>query len=231
MEQLTVALVEDDPLILKLNRSFLKEIPHHFRLIWEATTIAKALEKIKVERPDLLLLDIYLPDNSGLFLLAALKEEGDPPSTIMITSADESETVIKALELGARDYLIKPYVKERFIQALENFYENQFQTGHRYTQSDVDQLFWKRKEQRELSALPKGLNSETLVEIIKILKETDSGVTVEELARDLGIAVVSIRRYLHYLITIGKIKYHPLYGQQGRPAHRYFITEQHQFKK
>lgn len=230
MEQITVALVEDDPLILRLNRSFLKEMLH-FRLIWEATTIAKALEKIRSERPDLLLLDIYLPDNSGLFLLAALKEEGDPPSTIMITSADESETVIKALELGARDYLIKPYTKERFMQSLENFYENQFQASQRYTQTDVDQLFWKKKEQKEFSGLPKGLNSETLVEIIKILKETDSGVTVEELAKDLGIAAVSIRRYLHYLIAIGRIKYHPLYGQQGRPAHRYFITDPPLVKK
>jgi two-component system, CitB family, response regulator DctR len=48
-------------------------------------------------------------------------------------------------------------------------------------------------------------------------------MTAEDLAKGIGLAIVSVRRYLHYLIENGKVKYQSVYGQQGRPVHRYFF--------
>jgi two-component system response regulator DctR len=220
MPQLTVAMVEDDPIILRINRTFLQEIPG-YQLLWEATTVAEAWKKLQQQLPDLLLLDIYLPDRSGLSLLELLQKNDKNLPTILITAASETQTVINALKLGVYDYLIKPYLKKRFIQALNDFYLTYGACGH-YTQAEVDQLVNKRKEQQEFPEIPKGLNEGTLGEIVKRIREASDGLTTEELAKGMGVAVVSVRRYLHFLVNTGKVTYQPVYGQQGRPFHRYF---------
>lgn len=66
-----------------------------------------------------------------------------------------------------------------------------------------------------------GLDSQV---VGKALEEHSLGITAEELAQDTGLAIVSIRRYLQYLIDVERIKYQPVYGQPGRPVHRYFIN-------
>jgi response regulator of citrate/malate metabolism len=125
------------------------------------------------------------------------------------------------LELGVYDYLIKPYLKERFIQALNDFFRTYGTSGH-YTQAEIDHLVNKRKEQQEFPEIPKGLNEGTLGKIVERIREAGEGLTAEKLAKEMGIAVVSVRRYLHFLISIGKVTYQPVYGQQGKPFHRYF---------
>lgn len=222
MSPKTVAMVEDDPMILRINRLFLKETPQ-YRLIWEATTVAKAWELLQAQSPDLLLLDIYLPDKSGLSLLELLKQKENPPQVIMITAADEAESIMRALEKGVQDYLIKPYLKERFIQALNDVYLN-LTPQDKFTQADVDLLLAKRQKQLQFSSLPKGLNFETLIVLLNLVKAAPAGITADDLAKGIGLAVVSVRRYLHYLIEAGKVSYKPVYGQQGRPAHRYFFV-------
>ena len=220
MPQLTVAMVEDEPTILRINRTFLQELPY-YQLIWEATTVNEAWEKLQHQTPDLLLLDNYLPDCTGLTFLELLQKNDKSMPTIMITAASETHTVTNALELGVCDYLIKPYLKERFIQALNDFYQTYKTCGH-YTQAEVDQLINKRRELHEFPEMPKGLNAGTLGKIVKQICEASEGITAEELAGEIGMAVVSVRRYLYFLVNTGKVFYQPIYGQQGRPCYRYF---------
>lgn len=101
-----ILLVEDDPQITLLLNMHLNSEVHHL------TTFNKgrqALEKIKTTDFDLIILDIMLPDISGLLICKQLREQGINTPIIMLTArSDESDKVL-ALEMGADDYVTKPF--------------------------------------------------------------------------------------------------------------------------
>ncbi|MBN1836075.1 MAG: sigma-54-dependent Fis family transcriptional regulator [Spirochaetales bacterium] len=74
-----------------------------------ALTAAAGLDRTRAERPDVVLLDVDLPDGSGLDLLDAILALPDPPPVIMLTAYGDLELVKRAIQAGARDYILKPY--------------------------------------------------------------------------------------------------------------------------
>ncbi len=113
-----VFLVEDEPPALrKLER--LSRAEGDLEICGSAGTCAEAIAGIQDARPDVLLLDIRLPDGTGFEIVQALSEvlEGpDAPHTIFITAYDEH--AVKAFEFAALDYLLKPVSQERFSAAI-----------------------------------------------------------------------------------------------------------------
>lgn len=120
MTNINVLIVEDDPMVLEVNKSFLKKI-NGFNLVGEAQSGEQAYREIKNKTPDLILLDMYLPDISGLELFYKIRQERLPVDIIMITAARDAKTVQELTRLGAFDYLVKPFRLERFQQALEDY--------------------------------------------------------------------------------------------------------------
>lgn len=110
---LRVLLVDDEPLALERLRLLLDRIGGAV-VVAEAATGAAALEAIEKLAPDVVLLDINLPDLSGLRLLEALD---DPPAVIFCTAY--AEHAMHAYDLEAADYLLKPFSAERLGRALE----------------------------------------------------------------------------------------------------------------
>ena len=110
-----VLFVDDDPqaqktLTMVLCGSF---------AVCSAFTAAEGLEKARADAPDVVLLDIDLPDRSGLDLLDDILALPDPPAVIMLTAYGEVELVKRAIQAGARDYVLKPYdlsVLERTLE-------------------------------------------------------------------------------------------------------------------
>jgi two-component system nitrogen regulation response regulator GlnG len=108
-----------------------RSIPHFVGALFRNTditvhsagTAAEALEKIRGERPDVILLDIVLPDGSGLELVSKIREIDERVPVVVITSTAESELAIEAMKVGAYDFLVKPLaaarVKELVAQAME----------------------------------------------------------------------------------------------------------------
>ena len=101
----TVLIIEDDPNIADLLHLYLEKEGY-------ATTIAadggKGVEKFRELRPDLVLLDIMLPVMDGWEVLRTIRQESKTP-VIMLTAKGEVEDRIIGLELGADDYLVKPF--------------------------------------------------------------------------------------------------------------------------
>ncbi len=108
-----VMIVEDEVPAAQRLLDFLKEEPD-LEVIGRADSGEEAVEQIERLKPDLLLLDIHLPDMSGIDLLRLLKT---PPAVVFTTAYDQY--AIQAFELQAVDYLLKPFSRERFRQALE----------------------------------------------------------------------------------------------------------------
>lgn len=110
----TCLIVDDEPLARALLRDLLARDPDCGRVL-EAVNGAEAVERIAAERPDLVLLDVQMPELDGLGVVAAVGPER-MPATVFVTAHDEH--AIAAFEMNAVDYLLKPVTEERFEQTL-----------------------------------------------------------------------------------------------------------------
>ena len=110
-----VLVVDDEPLAREKIRGMAADDPE-IRVIGECTNGAEAIEAVQAMRPDLILLDVQMPEVGGFAVLEALKDEGLPP-VIFITAYDHY--AVRAFEVHALDYLLKPFDRERFKAAIE----------------------------------------------------------------------------------------------------------------
>lgn len=116
----SILIVDDDESILAALRMTLESK----YLVYTASSSGQGLQLFREQTPDLILLDIGLPDISGMDLLQQIRKIDPDITVIMVSAVDEVKTVVKALKLGAYDYLVKPIdgqeVKVTIRNALEN---------------------------------------------------------------------------------------------------------------
>jgi two-component system LytT family response regulator len=110
-----VLVVDDEPLAREKIRGLAADDPE-LRVVGECTNGAEAIEAVQTIRPDLILLDVQMPEVGGFAVLEALKDEGLPP-VIFITAYDHY--AVRAFEFHALDYLLKPFDRERFRAAID----------------------------------------------------------------------------------------------------------------
>ena len=225
MNKVEVLIVEDDLRIVDINRRFVSKI-EGFEVIATATSGAEAREMLALTRPQLVLLDVYLPDMSGTELVWHIRQHYRDVDIIMITAAKEMEMVQEALRGGVFDYIVKPLVFERFRERLEGYREHLRKTRER---GEVDQELIDRILMRRLSdtskreaPLPKGIDLLTLEKIVDAMKQmNDTGVSAEEIGKVIGTSRTTARRYLEYLVEQKKARPDLVYGTVGRPERKY----------
>ncbi|MCL1695320.1 MULTISPECIES: response regulator [unclassified Lysinibacillus] len=221
MSNLSVFIVEDDPMVLEVNKGFLNKL-NGFQLVGESVNGRDAYKKIKNKKPNLILLDMFLPDMTGMELFLKLRADRIPSDIIMITAAKDAPTVQEALRLGAIDYLIKPFRFERFEKALQQYKNStkKLPNSEAFRQEDIDKWLGIQHESTEL---PKGLNTITMQQILTYLTAHQASITSEQLAQNVGMARVTVRKYLDFLATKGTVKIELQYGTVGRPTKYYSI--------
>jgi two-component system LytT family response regulator len=114
-ERIRALLVDDEPLVRRGIRAFLAEEPDVV-VVGECRDGVEALAAIRAERPDLVFLDVQMPELDGLSALAALAPEERPPAVVFVTAYDAY--ALRAFDLHAVDYLLKPFDEQRFRTAL-----------------------------------------------------------------------------------------------------------------
>ena len=226
-----VMIIEDDPMVRDINTKFLKRV-EGFELIKAASNLTQARSFMEKQKPDLILLDIYLPRENGIDFLKWIRKEEIQVEVILITADKTIDRVQEAFRYGARDYLIKPFTLERFKQALLQFKDRyyNFNKVNEIEQSQLDKYISSTKDltKGDYSSnldLPKGLNRftyKTIWQEVEQIKE--KYITVEELEEILGIARVTLRKYLDYMNTEGKLEKSIEYGNIGRPQYKYKIS-------
>jgi response regulator of citrate/malate metabolism len=215
-------VVDDDFRVADLHCAYVERVKG-FAVAGRAHTGAQALQSVDRLRPDLVLLDIYLPDMSGLEVLQQLREDDHPPvDVISITAAREVESLRTAMRGGVVHYLIKPFLFATFEEKLLSYaaaHERITRLG-RAEQGDVDRIFGALHTARN-EPLPKGLSDATLDLISQALKRSGSGLAAAAVADAAGVSRVTARRYLDHLCQLGKAELTMRYGSPGRPEHRY----------
>jgi response regulator of citrate/malate metabolism len=215
-----VLVVDDDFMVAEIHRRFVDRI-EGFRTVEVAHTGTTALDAARALHPDLILLDVYLPDMTGLQVLQQLRAGGDTVGVIMITAARELDTVTGALDGGAADYLIKPFEFEQLQTKLATFAARADALGAAVgiDQTFVDTLFGRSSATGESPSMPKGLGTETARLVLDAVRAA-SELSAAECADLVGISRVSARRYLEYFLAAGVLGLRLQYGA-GRPERRY----------
>jgi response regulator of citrate/malate metabolism len=218
-----VLVVDDDFMVARVHRGFVERVPG-FLVEGVAHTGADALAAVQRLQPDLVLLDIYLPDFSGLEVLRRVREGAAPVDVLAITAARDVATIRTALRGGVVHYLIKPFTFEVLRDRLERYLAANARLAGAATvaQADVDRLFGTLRPAR--MSLPKGLNLQTADLIRNTLIAADGDLSASECADIAGLSRVSTRRYLEYFVETGTAAVRLRYGGTGRPEHRFSWT-------
>lgn len=218
---INVLIVDDDFMVAKVHAGFIQRTAG-FAVVGVAHTGAQAVTETERLQPDLVLLDIHLPDINGLELMHQLREVAPELDVLVISAAREVDTVRKALRGGIVHYLIKPFSQTDLQERLEHYrsaYHGLDSSKDVAEQSDVNRVFGLDRTERPL---PKGCSVETLKLVEAALKEADGDLSAAEVAVQLGTSRVSARRYLEYLNDEGVLEVRLRYGV-GRPERRYVL--------
>lgn len=217
-----VLIVEDDPMVAEFNRRYLTQIKG-FVLTAMVRSAAEALLVLEKQEVDLILLDIFMPQMTGLDFLSQIRTVDTNVDVIIVSAACDSYSIQKALRCGAVDYLIKPFEFERFNAALSAYRDRAMfmRECNSIQQTELDQKVL-LKDQSLLNELPKGLGRNTLKMIWEYIQAgADNAFTTEELAKRVGISRVSMRKYLTFLTQLDILRMEVTFGSVGRPVYTY----------
>lgn len=224
-----VLVVDDDFMVARLHGVYVDRTPG-FRTAGVAHGAAEAVRQAALLSPDLVLLDLYLPDGPGLEALRRIREVAPEADFLVVSAAKDTQTVRRAQRAGVVNYLIKPFEQAELRARLGHWRAARLALdGTRSTdQSQVDRLFpvpgpdraGGRRAHRD--ALPKGLSSPTASLVEEALRSAGpEGLSASECAAGTGLSRVSARRYLEHFAAAGRAGVHLRYGTTGRPERRY----------
>jgi response regulator of citrate/malate metabolism len=225
-EPITVLVVDDDYRVATVHAAFVERVPG-FRVIGQAHTAADALELARSLHPDLVLMDIYLPDGDGLHVVRELLNAPPSPAVMVISAASDIATVRLAVQLGAVHYLVKPFgfaaIAER-LDAFRNAYAHITEWPDEATQDDVNKIFdlLRATSTTNLAAESSHL-APTLQLVYQAVAASDSSLSATDIAAIVGISRATAQRYLTRLELTDTVKLELRYGSTGRPENRYSI--------
>jgi len=218
----SVVVVDDDFMVARIHTRYLATVSG-FTVVATVHTGADALAALAEFRPDLMLLDVYLPDMTGTEVLRRARQDFPDVDVIVVTAARELETVREAMQGGAVSYLIKPFEYQALGERLEHYRRTRstLDAAQRADQRQIDELFGLPADAptTEQAQLPKGLSRETALAVRAILS-TDEAISATECAERIGLSRVSARRYLEHLERTEVAQVSLKYGV-GRPERLY----------
>ncbi|GAA4820292.1 response regulator [Streptomyces ziwulingensis] len=217
-----VLVVDDDTRVARVNAAYVEKVPG-FHVAGQAHTAGEALRALAaLPRVDLVLLDHYLPDHTGLEVVGEMRRRGHQTDVIMVTAARDVSTVQAAMRQGALQYLVKPFAFAGLRAKLEAYavLRRTLDGGGEAEQAEVDRIFGALSSVSE-PGLPKGHSPTTAEAVRQSLMRADGPLSALEIAELTGVSRQTAQRYLKLLERTGRARLTLRYGDAGRPEHRY----------
>lgn len=219
-----VLIVEDDPMVAMINEQYIRR-NKNFTLVGKCGDGMSALGLLEKTDIDLMILDVYMPKMNGFETLREIRNRQITTDVIMVTAANDIDSLEEALHLGVVDYLVKPFTFDRFQMALEKYIAkiNALKDIEKLNQSNIDSIIVNSRKNTQ-DIFPKGIQEKTMQCIMDYLRE-NSGVwfTGDQIAGEIGLTGVTVRRYMNYLSESGRVIGEMNYETGGRPCMLYKV--------
>jgi two-component system CitB family response regulator len=215
-------VVDDDYRVASIHAAYVAKVPG-FDPVGEVHSAAEAVTAIDGMHPDLLLLDLYLPDEHGLELVTRLRAgRHHPVDVIVITAAKDADSVRAALQHGVLYYLLKPFSFPALRDKLQSYVQmrGRLDSLGSADQRSVDKVFGSLRVPTQLS-LAKGMSEYTLETVQQLLLSAPGDLSASEVAELAGVSRATAQRYLTHLHEVGRATIRLRYGPSGRPEHGY----------
>lgn len=219
MKSLKTLIVEDDPNIAELNRRCLQQLDN-FDICGIASTLQDARVMMDVLKPRLILLDNYLPDGQGIELISDIRNRGQAMDIILVTAAQDMDTLQSAMTGGVFDYVVKPIAYSRLLMSLQRYvnYCTALENEPVANRELIDNLFGHRSPSAHgtPAKFPKGIDEITLSKIRAVIN-SGGEYTAVQVSEKVSVSLTTARRYLSYCVSTGEISVFIEHGQVGRP--------------
>ncbi len=116
----TTFVVTDDAMFMRTLLRRMLEQNDEFEVLGEAANGLEAIEAAKHHQPDIMTLDITMPEMDGIHAVPEIMKVSPKTKIIMVTAMGQQSMVIEAIKLGAKDFVVKPFEKSRVYQAIKN---------------------------------------------------------------------------------------------------------------
>ena len=219
-----VLIIEDDPMVAMINEQYIKR-NKNFEIVGKCSDGASALDFLESGAVDLLILDVFMPKMDGFETLRKIRNKQITVEAIMVTAANDRDSLEEALHLGIVDYLVKPFTFDRFQMALEKYIaqNNALKDIDTLNQTSIDHIIDNSRKKSE-DLFPKGIQERTLQLIMEYLNgNKNEWFTGDDIAAKVGLTGVTVRRYMNYLAESGKVAGEMNYETGGRPCMRYKV--------
>jgi DNA-binding NarL/FixJ family response regulator len=190
-----VMLVDDQNLVRKGVRSLL-ELSEEISVVAEASDGKEAIRTIPEIKPDVVLLDMRMPEMSGLDVLLALSAAGVLPPTIILTTFDDDEMVLAGIKAGARGYLLKDVSLEELVNAVRTVAQGGSMIKPAVTQRLLQGLENLKTDFSSLDRPDPLTDRET-----EILRLMAGGYSNKEIANSLGVAEGTIKNHVSNILS------------------------------
>ncbi|WP_159502135.1 response regulator [Microbacterium sp. 18062] len=223
MSGIRTVIVDDDPAAQRLHSGYLAVV-EGFTLVGVARTGASAARLVTRPGVDLVLLDMNLPDFSGIEVLHRMRSVRDwDVDVLVISSARDTTTVRQALSAHVVGYLVKPFTKEAFVSRLAAYRDSRSErvreAGLPLGQGDIDAIAAGRRDGPATTAtlpLAKGLSASTL-QLVREALDPVRASSVRDVVERSGASAPTVRRYLDHLTRAGEVTVSHRFGARGRP--------------
>jgi two-component system CitB family response regulator len=218
-----VLIVEDDLHLASVYARVLADMPRlHVRSV--VTNGEQALAHIVRSPPDLLILDLQLVGLDGVSVLRRLRGFGSTIEVIVISAHRDVDCVRSTVHQGALDYIVKPFELERLRRAIGLFFSRMAALhGDSLDQKTIDRVSGSFRPQARW--LPRGLTDDLLRKVRGQLEGDDALVSSLDVAERTGLARVTVRRYLEYLVSTNQAEVFSEPNGTGRPRKLYRLTD------
>ena len=219
-----VLIVEDDPMVAMINEQYIKR-NKNFEIVGKCSDGLSALEFLENNTVDLLILDVFMPKMDGFETLRQIRNKQITVEAIMVTAANDRDSLEEALHLGIVDYLVKPFTFDRFQMALEKYIaqNNALKDIETLSQKSIDHIFDNSRKKSD-DLFPKGIQERTLIIIMEYLNSNKGKwFTGDDIAAKVGLTSVTVRRYMNYLAESGRVVSEINYETGGRPCMLYKV--------
>lgn len=220
-----VLIVEDDPMVAMINEQYVCK-NEQFTVVGSCRNGEDAIEFLKSNKVDLVVLDVFMPKMNGVETLKKIRELKISTDVIMVTAANDTTTLEETMNLGVIDYLIKPFAFERFQIALTKFESRitALKGTSTIDQSGIDSIMLHNQSAAQIEKnLPKGIQEATLTKIMDYFDRNGGWQSGDMISEKIGVSIVTVRHYMNYLVEQKIITESINYETGGRPCMLYKI--------